>query len=218
MRSMTVGAARSADCAEGVSVAQALQLVSVRLRALLHAFACVGEGGDAREEFEQVFRAGEVWRRALARRAGADARDLAAAHGDPQTQAVFRIEDQQFELEAERRVDQQMAEGEVVRRDMDQLLDAMAHGLGDLAKGIAREEAAQDDPEPFHVWEYMRAATPADSARPHPANRGGIALKTRAKFFEFPTELKQRFPTTLASRSTASWFALRDAACGGSSG
>jgi hypothetical protein len=36
----------------------------------------------------------------------------------------------------------------------------MAHGLGRLANGIARKEVAQDDPEPFHVWEYKRGLTP----------------------------------------------------------
>jgi len=180
MRSMTAcraeaqrrreGAARSAASeAKRISLAQLLQLHSVGLCALLHGVARGGERIDAGEEFGQAFGVGEVWRRAPVRGAGTHTRDLAAAHGDPQTQAVFRVEDHEFEVAAEGRVDQELRERRFVLRDVEQLRHAMAHGLGALANMIAGEEVAQDDPEPFHPLTIT-----APESRP---NLGGSILQ-----------------------------------------
>lgn len=105
---------------------------------------------DAGEEVWQVLGVDEVWRGARVRPVRAHLRDLAAAHGDPETQAVFRVEDQEFELEAQGRVDQELGKLGFILRDVDQLRHAPAQRLGPAAKMIAGEEVAQDDPEPVH--------------------------------------------------------------------
>ena len=161
MRSMTEGAARSAE-AEGIGVAHTLESVSVRLRALLHLLAGFQQFVDAGEEFGEVFGACEVWRRAFVRHAGADARDLAAAHGDPETQAVFRVQDDEFEVETEGGVGQELREPVVVVRHIHELDDPLAYGFGALAKRIAGEEIAQHDPEPGHGEDHALTRGAAD--------------------------------------------------------
>ena len=149
MRSIVTEGAAGAQ-RQRVCLAQLLQPCGVRLGALLHGVARSRERVDAGEEVGQVLGVGEVWRRAAVRGAGAHLRDLAAAHGDPETQAVFRVEDHEFEMAAEGRVDQELGKLGFVLRDVEQLRHAMTQGLGALANMIAGEEVAQEDPEPFH--------------------------------------------------------------------
>ena len=193
---------------EGISVAHALEPVSVRLRALLHLLAGFQQLVDAGEEFGEVFGAGEVWDRAFVRDAQADACDLAAAHGDPEPERVLGVEDDEFDLETDGGVGQELLQPVVVVRDVHELDDALAYGLGALANGIAGEEGAQDDPEPIHASDCKRAGASADSESPHPTNRGGIALKTRAKFSGFPTEVKRLFPANPLCRGGAGGVVL----------
>ena len=141
MRSMKEGDARSADCAEGIGVAQALEPVSVRLCALFHLLAGFQQLVDAGEEFGEVFCACEVWDRAFVRDARADACDLAAAHGDPETERVFGVEDDEFDLETDGGVRQEFLEPVVVVRDVHELDDALAYGLGALRMGSRGKRA-----------------------------------------------------------------------------
>ena len=155
MRSIVTEGAAGAQ-RQRISLAHLLQPCGVGLGALLHGVARGGERIDAGEEVWQVLGVGEMWRRAPVRGAGALLRDLAAAHGDPETQAVFRVEDHEFEMAAEGRVDQELGKLGFVLRDVDQLRHAMAQGLGALANMIAGEEVAQEDPEPFHPLTVTR--------------------------------------------------------------
>ncbi len=120
------GVWRTMGCeSERISVAQALEPVSVSLRALLHRSAGFDQGGDAGEEFRQALGVREMWCAAWMRGTGPYARDLAAAHGDPEAEGVFGVEDQLFEVEAQGWVDQEFGERGFVLRDVDELQRAM---------------------------------------------------------------------------------------------
>ena len=90
-----------------IGVAHLLQPCSVRLCALFHRVAAGDESGDAGEEFVAGPGMDEVWRCAAARGLGTQLRDLMAAHGDPEAETVFGVQDQEFELEAEGWIEQE---------------------------------------------------------------------------------------------------------------
>ena len=145
---------------ERIGVAQAFQLGGVSAGELFAFGEQSGDRGDADDEIAQVARVGEMRRAAPARRPGSDLRDLAAAHGDPETQAILDIEDEKLELETQAGIKEELAERCGIARDVRELRDALAQRLGPLAKRIAGKQAAQDDPDQLHGSQYSARTDP----------------------------------------------------------
>jgi len=164
-----------------IGVAETDQLVGVALRKALHVGAHHGELANAGDEFEHGFWAGEVRGDAAARPIGTDAGDLAAAHGDPEPEHVFSVEDQRFHMQAAGGV---LCEGQKragVAGDLDELDRAVAQDLGALTQGVRREKPAQDDPEPLHEPQYPAGSLPGWFAE-------GPSHKLRRKWIEITRE------------------------------
>ncbi len=153
-----------------IGVAELLEFPGVGAGELFAVGEHRGERGDADDEVAEVSRVREVRRAAPARGFRSDLCDLAAAHRDPEAEAILDVEDEEFELEAQVRIDEELAERRRVTRDVRELRYAMAQRLGPLAKRIAGEEAAQDDPEQLHACDYMRPQTPAELRAVYPTN------------------------------------------------
>ena len=146
-----------------ISVAFALELRGAELR---EAFDVVAQGDqrvDAFEECRQVHRAGgEVeW-------AGggveADAGDLAGADGDGEVDGRLVVADDAFDIYALVSVVLQGGEAFFAEHQLDHHQHGTARDLGGHARGVVREEVAQDDPEPVHVLSMESGFGPADSS------------------------------------------------------
>ena len=153
-----------------IGVAELLEFPGVGAGELFTVSEHRGERDDAGDEVAGVSRVSEVRRAAPARRFRADPCDLTTAHRDPETQAVLDIEDEEFELEAQGGIVEKLAERGWVLHDMRKLRHALAQHLGALAKRIAGEQGAQDDPEQLHDLQCKSAFIPAESARGYPTN------------------------------------------------
>jgi hypothetical protein len=143
-----------------IGVAELLQLCGVRASELFASGEHRGESVNAGDEVAEIARVGEMRCAAPARRFRADPCDLAAAHGDPEAQAVLDIEDEKLELKPQRRIEEELAERRRVLRDVRELRHALAQHLGPLAKRIAGKQGAQDDPDQLHGSQYDASADP----------------------------------------------------------
>lgn len=146
--------------AKRIGVAELLEFAGVGAGELFAFGEPRGERDDAGDEVAGVARVCEMWRAAPARRFRADPCDLATAHRDPEAQAVLDIEDEKFELKTQRGIEEELAERRRILRDVGELRHALAQHLGPLAKRIAGEEGAQDDPDQLHGSQCKVAADP----------------------------------------------------------
>ena len=156
--------------AERIGVAQLLQFPSVGAGELFPVSEHRGDHADAGDEVVDIPRVRKVRRAAPARRFRAEPGDLAAAHRDPEAEAILDIEYEKLEVEAQVGIVEELAERGRVLRDLRELRHAMAQRLGPLAKRIAGEQVAQDDPDQLHDLESKSAFCPAESAQLYPTN------------------------------------------------
>jgi hypothetical protein len=143
-----------------IGVAKLLEFCGVSPRELFAFVEHRGERDDAGDEVAGVSRVCEMWRATPARRFRADSCDLAAAHRDPEAQAVLDIEDEKLELQAQRGIEEELAERFWISRDVRELRHALAQHLGPLAKRIAGKQGAQDDPDQLHGSQCSVTADP----------------------------------------------------------
>jgi hypothetical protein len=143
-----------------IGVAELLEFPGVGAGELFTISEHRGERDDAGDEVAGVACVCEMRRAVAARRFRADSCDLTAAHRDPEAQAVLDIEDEKLELETQRGIEEELAERFWISRDVRELRHALAQHLGALAKRVAGEEGAQDDPDQLHGSQYKAAADP----------------------------------------------------------
>ncbi len=160
-----------------IGVAELLEFPGVGAGELFAVGEHRGERGDADDEVAEVSRVREVRRAAPARGFRSDLCDLAAAHRDPEAEAILDIEDEKFEAEAQVGIEEELAKRRRVRRDVRKLRHAMAQRLGPLAKRVAGKQVAQDDPEQLHDCDCTPAFGPADLRVLYPTNFEAWGLK-----------------------------------------
>ena len=154
--------------AKRIGVAELFEFPGVGAGELFAVVEHRGECADAGDEIAEVARVCEMRRAAPAWRFRAELCDLASAHRDPEAEAILDIEDEKLEVKAQLGIDEELAERGRVLRDVRELRHAMAQRLGPLAKRIAGEEVAQDDPDQLHDLQCKSAFCPAESAQLYP--------------------------------------------------
>ena len=195
-----------------IGIVQTLKFHSVQLRETFDVVAYVCEVAEAREEFNEVFRA--------RRNVGAfealtewQAGDLAGACGDRRAHEMLVDLDRAADIPASLFV---MLDGEehiFLHQVVGQLRHRMARSGDALADGVRREEVAQDDPEPVHAGSMASGFGPAESTRLRPTNLWAWGLILHGALESSPRDWGKLFPRFWAAGSTvgAARASLRDA-------
>ena len=190
--------------AERIGVALALEALGLKLRQAFDVGAVLRENADAFDEVDEGASARRAVERLLARRE-AELCDLVRAGADGEAEAGLVVDEGGFEGDAGFRVGCEIVAGVVVEDDVEHHGHTVAQRRDALAHRVPWEKVAQDDPEPFHALSIASGFCPADSARRYPTNFQAWRLKSRGKFFGFPTDWRSLFPRIWAAVSTASF-------------
>ena len=197
---------------ERIGIVQTLKFHSVQLRETFDVVAHACEVAEAREEFNEVFRA--RWDAgAFEALAEWQAGDLAGACGDRGAHEMLVDLDRAGDISAGLFV---MLDGEehiFLHQVVGQLRHRMARSGDALADGVRREEVAQDDPEPVHAGSMASGFGPAESTRLRPTNLWAWGLILHGALESSPPDWGKLFPRFWAAGSTAgaARASLRDA-------
>ena len=181
-----------------IGIVQTLKFHSVQLRETFDVVAYVCEVAEAREEFNEVFRA--------RRNVGAfealtewQAGDLAGACGDRRAHEMLVDLDRAGGIPASLFVMLEREEHILLYQVVGELRHRMARSGDALADGVRREEVAQDDPEPVHAGSMASGFGPAESVRRYPTNRAASRLSLQEAVGKFSYGLGKAVSPVLGS-------------------